>query len=157
MPIVFDIETDGLWPLYTKVHCICTIDVATKEAREFHGDTLENGLAYLSSASRLIGHNIVDYDLNVLLDLHGFKPSGEVVDTLILSRLLFPDRVRPYGMKGKAGPHSLEAWAIRLGGGLEKVVNEQWDVFTSNMLQRCKEDVKINLAVYEALLAEANN
>lgn len=163
MELVWDSEFGGGFLTPTRVHCIVATDVSTEEIYVYHngpddwgrvGDVAA-GVERLRSASTLICHNQVAIDLHVLRHLFGFEYKGAVIDTLILSRLLNPDRPRPYGMKGKAGPHSLESWAYRLGNQIEKVQHEDWETFDENMLRRCINDVRINLNVYRTLLKEA--
>ncbi len=161
--LIFDVEWSGGFLTPTGVHCIAVVDVNTEKVDAYHsgpaawgriGDVAA-GVERLGRARCLVGHNIVAADFHVLKHLHGFNYSGSVVDTLVLSRLLNPDRLRPYGMKGKVGPHSLESWAYRLGNQIEKVQHEDWETFDENMLRRCINDVRINLNVYRALLKEA--
>jgi hypothetical protein len=83
-------------------------------------------LTRLSEADDLIGHNCADFDLPLLLRLHGWapKPGCKIVDTLIASRLILAnigdldDQSAAMGdpKLGKLrGRHSLEAWGARLG------------------------------------------
>ena len=46
MHLCFDIETDGLLPTLTKLHCIVAMDVDTKEMRSFRPDTGESMIQY---------------------------------------------------------------------------------------------------------------
>ena len=55
MHLCFDIETDGLLPTLTKLHCIVAMDVDTKEMESFGPDEIEAGIAYLQTASTLTG------------------------------------------------------------------------------------------------------
>lgn len=72
-----------------------------------------------------------------------------------MSRTQRPSRELPRGCKGNA-PHSVEAWAVRLGG-TQKVQNEDWSQFTPLMLERCQADVEIQHKIYEFLLEEGKN
>lgn len=146
MRLVFDLEANGLYDEATVIHCIVTKDIDTGELIEFHGDNLENyGQRFLESANELIGHNIIDYDLRLLKKLYpSFKPKGLIMDTMILSQLLFPDR---------KGGHSLAQYGEELG--IKKPEHEDWSQFSPEMLHRCTEDVEINHKVYEQLMNEA--
>ena len=104
MNLVFDIETDDLKA--TKVWCIVAQDLDTKKIYRYRPDEIEKGLKFLSKADKLVGHNIIGFDLPVLKKLHNFTFDGKVVDTLVLSRLFNPVR---------EGVNSLEAWGISLG------------------------------------------
>lgn len=151
--LVFDLEGDGLYEEITRVWCICTTEVETGESRWFHNGSFEDlpcsgsiddGVHFVCTADTTIGHNIIDYDFRVLKKLFGVTYTGEVVDTLILSQLLRPDRY---------GGHSLDAWGQRVGRA--KPEHEDWSRFSPEMLYRCSEDVAINLATYRRLLEEA--
>ena len=85
----FDIETDGLMPDVSVMHCAVITDVDTKEEFRFGPDKHNQFLAKLDQADVLIGHNIIGYDIPVLFYLFGWKMREDVIvfDTLIMSRL----------------------------------------------------------------------
>jgi DNA polymerase I-like protein with 3'-5' exonuclease and polymerase domains len=158
MRLVFDLESNGLYEKADKIWCICTKDIDTKETFEWtieSGDYLPNFLDWLDSASELLGHNIINYDLPVLKKLTGWEPrkNVKITDTLVMSRLFNPDRPKPSNPACKGGSHSLEAWGYRVGKG--KPDHNEWHIFSPAMLRRCREDVEINDLVYSALEREA--
>ena len=61
MDLVFDIETDDVKA--TKIHCIVAQNVSTGEIFKFPPNKLEEGYKFLSKADRLIGHNIIGFDI----------------------------------------------------------------------------------------------
>lgn len=69
----------------------------------------------------------------------------KLMDTMILSQILNPDRKAPpqaFAMgRGNVGPHSIEAHGIRIGR--YKPENEDWSILTDHMLHRCSEDTEI--------------
>jgi len=158
MRLIYDIETDGLDP--TVIHCIACRDIDTKEAYSFYGDTLDEGALFLSKAKELIGHNIMDYDMRVLRKFYPAlfnEYAGKVTDTLVLSRLIWPDR-REKDFKlyreGKLTPkligsHALKAWGYRMGT-LKGDFAEQtdWQEFSMQMLEYCELDVVVNLKLF---------
>lgn len=153
MRIVYDIEANNLKPkLVTSVHCIATSDLDTGRERFFGPDQIEAGLSLLDKAEVTIAHNCLGYDLRVLYFKYGFKPAGTIIDSLILSRLSNPDRAKPLGLSGQIGPHSIEAWGVRLG--MAKIAHEEWQVFSEEMKQRCVVDVRINVAAYKVICEE---
>jgi len=152
MRLIFDTEGDGLREECTQLWCIVTKDIDTNEVRQFYGDTLEDGIHYLATADYLSGHNCIGYDIPVLKRLYNFEYSGELFDTLVVSRLLNPDRPLPRGWKGKKRPHSVEAWGMRFGRA--KPEHEDWSKFSMDMLHRCTEDVEIQFLIYQELLKE---
>lgn len=150
---VFDIECDNIEPKKVKnVWCIVIQDVDTEEIFKYGPHNLSEGVNHLQSFDRIIGHNIITYDLVVLDYLYGYKPKL-YIDTLVLSRLANPDRKMPWGMGGPLRPHSIDAWSVRLGGP-RKVVHEDWSQYSEEMMNRCVTDVKINMEVYKALWNE---
>ena len=62
--LVFDIETDGLQP--TKVYCMSVLDVETQEQFNFNPKKLSEGVKLLQEADKLIGHNIIGFDIPVV-------------------------------------------------------------------------------------------
>ena len=143
--LVFDIETDGLDP--TKIWCIGATNSVTGESRSFGPDQIDEGLEYLQSASKLVGHNIIGYDIPAIKKLHGVELSEgrKVVDTLVLSRLFNPTR---------EGGHSLESWGYRLK--CPKIEHHEYDRFTPEMLRYCEQDVYLNYRLFNHLKMEAS-
>lgn len=131
---VFDLETNGLLDELDTIHSLVLKDVDTGEVfsyrRDGHPDNLERmneGVRKLMEADQIAGHNIIRFDLPAIQKLYPWFTYDEakVTDTLILSRVLWPNlddidwgKIR----KGKtklpgnmAGLHKLEAWGYRLG------------------------------------------
>lgn len=157
MRLVLDAEANGLLDTVTKMHCLVTKDLDTQEVRKFYTgqtDWIAHSLDYISKATYIIGHNIINYDLPMLKMLYDWEPSKgtKLVDTYIQSRTQFPDRPRPFGMIGKGGPHGLDSWGYRVGRG--KPAYNEWEFFDMEMLHRCVEDVEINVLTYNALCRE---
>jgi DNA polymerase-1 len=91
----------------------------------------------------LIGHNIIGFDLPVLEKLYDFKFTGQVIDTLVMSRLYNP--VRENG-------HSLKTWGFRVN--MYKKEQPEFTTYSPEMLEYCVGDVCLNEKVYEHLLNE---
>lgn len=124
---VFDIEADGLRP--TKIH---VLSYHTEEGVKSITD-YDEIREWLLAQKVLIGHNIIRYDIVHLERLLGVEIRARLVDTLILSWYLFPDRIR----------HGLEWWGIDFGVPKPKVTD--WDNQPIEVyIKRCEEDVKIN-------------
>jgi DNA polymerase I len=145
--LVFDIEADGLNP--TKIHCIVAQDVDTMDVFTFDNTQLVEGYTLLKNADKLIGHNIIGYDLPALNKVTGIDLSNKkIVDTLVLSRLFKPTR---------EGGHGLESWGYRLkfNKGDYGEQEDAWDEYRPEMLEYCKRDVELNTKVYMELRKES--
>jgi len=143
MDLVFDIETDDLKA--TKIWCIVCQNPDTGEIFKFNPDQIDEGCKLLLSADRLIGHNIVGFDIPVIKKLTGVDLSHiEVLDTLVLSRLFNPVR---------EGGHSLEAWGYKLR--FPKIDFEDYLNYSPEMMKYCVKDVQLNTMVFKNLRFEA--
>jgi len=143
MDLVFDIETDDLQA--TLVHCIVAQDAETGEIFKFPPHKLEDGYRFLATADRLIGHNIIGFDIPMVEKFGGVDLSKKaVIDTLVLSRLFNPNR---------DGGHSLESWGFRLG--LAKIEFDDYVNYSNEMLEYCVRDVTLNTLVYKNLRNES--
>ena len=150
--LLFDLEGNGLYHQCTKLHCAVTKDILTGEVRKWvFPQELDTFLDYLSSAAWLCAHNGIDHDFPILKKLWGWEPRPEqiIVDTLVTSRLLNPDRTPVEGVRA---PHSVEAWGKRLGRWKPDI--EDWSVYTPEMLHRCEEDVEIQHMISQMLCNE---
>ena len=144
---VFDIEADGLQP--TKIFCLVAMDTETGKVYEYGPECIDKGVKLLQNANKLIGHNILGYDIPVIKNLMGVDLDDgniKIVDTLVLSRLFNPTR---------EGGHGLEGWGYRLRH--RKIEYDNFEYYTPEMLKYCKQDVSLNYKVYRHLSrAEAN-
>lgn len=162
--VVVDIEANGLLHQATEMHCLVAKDIDTGEVTKFydhipHGEEADYNwvgaaLHYLDMCDTIIAHNGTTFDIPLLNKLYGWEPDEdqEIIDTLVMSRHLDPDRPRVEGVKG--GPHSVEAWGMRLGRW--KPEHEDWSTFSMEMLHRCSEDVEIQHQIYNELCREAD-
>ena len=140
--LVFDIETDGLDP--TQIYCMSVFDTETHAQFNFKPDVISEGLWLLESADKLIGHNIIGFDIPVIKKLCGIDLSNkEIIDTLVMSRLFNPVRAS----------HSLEAWGYKLE--CHKMEFNEYDKYSEDMLKYCAQDVLLNYKVYEELKRES--
>lgn len=146
MKLILDIECNALEPSeVTHIWCAVCKDVDTGEVYEFTEDQIQSGDLWklLDCATSIIGHNITHYDYCVLDRLfHGKVNPLLILDTLVLSRLL------KYKLDDGQG-HGLEAWGTRLG--LPKHPSPDFQMYTPEMLEYCKQDVEINYKLYEYL------
>jgi DNA polymerase I-like protein with 3'-5' exonuclease and polymerase domains len=160
--VVLDLETDNLLEAVTKVHC-AVIRSSSEEPMTFlPGDLsfLDLLRSYEAMGITLVGHNLVNYDLAVLEKLFGYVHKGPVLDTLVMSRLVYPDiKPRDFGLQKKGripapmmGKHSLEAWGYRLGfhkGSFAKTTD--WKEFSQEMLDYCVRDTEVTFRLLRHL------
>lgn len=140
MRVVLDIETDNLIPSkVNNVWCVVCKEVDNDNALQvFYGEGMrERFLVYASKITEVIGHNIIEFDLSVLSHCYDWNYTGQVTDTLILSRLL---------NVGRTGGHSLESWGLRLK--FPKGNYNDFTKYTPEMLEYCKNDVELNAKIY---------
>ncbi|MCA2594008.1 MAG: hypothetical protein IM526_02455 [Microcystis sp. M38BS1] len=191
--LVLDIETDNLlsgmldyssFPYKllpsAKLHCVVVRDVNTGEtwSAEKEMVTREWLQGVLKGCTHLVAHNGISFDFPALklfgvldyrigyLDQSDtvFGKPCQIVDTLLLSRLLSPDRYTPEGMG-----HSLEVWGARLGehkqdyrsacieaGYIDKnsVKGQQFLEWTPLLLDYCRQDTVVTCKLFQRLWAE---
>ena len=142
---VMDLECDGLLDTATTIHCASFLQPTSDEVLTLTNkndilSVLHTGILLGEHINILIGHNLIGYDLPILYKLLGYNYTNYqigIIDTLVLSRLLYVD---------KMVSHSLEAWAEVVGG--TKVAHEDWSELTDEMVTRNQEDVKLNARVF---------
>ena len=139
--LYYDLEADGLLPTLTKIHCVVTEDLDTGEINAYYEDhrDIYHGLLALYQADKIVGHNIISYDIPAIKKLYPRWKYKSYDDTFILSCLIRP--LRP--------AHSIESYSEGL-----KVENEDWSCLTMNMLDRCVIDTMVGANVYRGLLKE---
>ena len=143
---VFDVEANGFLTKATRMWILYTYDLDTKEMKYY----LEGDLGWqeeFNQAELLVGHHIEGYDLPLLEKLFNYIPpkACKKFDTLIVSAIL---DYRRFGDNG----HSLETWGAYFNH--HKVMHEDWSQYSEEMRIRCREDVLINVKIYQKLLQE---
>jgi DNA polymerase I-like protein with 3'-5' exonuclease and polymerase domains len=141
---IVDIETDHLNA--TLIHCIVACDYATGKEKVWVQDECKEFASWSEKIDKFIMHNGVSFDAPVLNKLAGSKivPS-QVRDTLIESQLYNP--IRDKG-------HSLRAWGERFN--LPKGELKEFKYYTPEMLEYCKQDVRITRKVAQELEKEGS-
>ena len=151
---ILDIEGNALSEVYvekkgtalkecTKIWCVATKDTDAETPKLWKQDQLQELLVYLSKFDILVGHNIYGYDLPVLMRLLGLKHPRCIVDTLVVSRLMFPDRnEHPFG------GNSLDNWGTHLKYP-KTVYKGGWAVYSDDMGKYCLNDVLLGEKIYK--------
>jgi DNA polymerase-1 len=159
MKYILDIETDNLLDDVTKVHCVVLRDINNDVVHSYTPDNIKDCLPIMDQAEQLIGHNLIAYDLPVLKKLWDWDYKGEVLDTLVCSRTIWPNCMEldatikrlPSKMWGS---HSLKAWGMRLDeykGDYNDGSAEVWEEFNQEMLDYCIQDTKVTLKLYQLI------
>ena len=142
-----------------KLYCVVIRNVETDEVSfAVEGDITTDWLkTTLADATEIILHNGIKFDL-IALKLFGvleyevgyldqedklFGKPVKIVDTLVRSRLLNPDRY---------GGHGLKAWGIALGE--HKGDYTDFSHYNEEMLEYCKQDTKVTSLIYKTLATE---
>lgn len=142
--VLYDIEGDGLYNEVTQLWCAVIIDLPTGTVRGFRPDQLEEFAKVLNAAKLRVGHNIINYDDPVMLKFFGqLLRWDSAVDTLVWSRLFYPDR---------PGGHSLRSWGIRLG--CHKGDFNDFSQFTEEMFTYCLQDGEVNYNLIKYFLKQ---
>jgi DNA polymerase I len=153
----------------THLHCLVVKDLDNGDVHRFNDTgnqrSITEGVNLLACAKLLVGHNIVGFDIPVIQGIYPFfQYEGDVIDTLILSRMFYPDiltrdfRKRPIGMPPKLfGRHSLEAWGYRLGeykGEFGKTTD--WADWSQEMEDYCEQDVHVGMNLFQVFAPKLN-
>jgi len=172
--ILYDLETDGLLKKMTRIHLLImkdaegnTIDVYRKNDEM---DNIEEGIRRLEEADIRGGHNIIRFDELAIKKIYPwYNPKGKAVDTLVLSRVLFPEiKQRDFVLNRKGvlpgqliGSHSLDAWGYRLGlakGDYSKQMLakglDPWAKWNQEMEDYAVRDVEITAILWAGLMKD---
>lgn len=179
MILTFDIESDGLLADLTKIHSLvikdfetgviysCTDNFYVPENDKLKLWTIKDGIELLEKADLIIGHNIIKFDIPAIKKLFPNFKYKKCYDTLIASKLAFPDinivdyRYRkrykiPDELKKK--PYSLGAWGYRIGILKGTYCNEEnaFKNWKPEMQEYCEQDVEVTEALYKLLIEPKN-
>lgn len=150
--IIGDMETDGYLDKCTKIHCAVFHNIDSGEFVEFTPANADQIPAYLDTVKNLSMHNGLGFDLPVLKKLYNYTYNGNYIDTLLMSRVFWPDKkINTFVDKNKKiyradTAHGVENWGIEFK--CFKPEHEDWSKFTPEMLHRCKKDVIIQTKLY---------
>ena len=162
MNLVFDIETDGLLHDLTQIHCIGIHDLDTGEDFAFNdvgGEPITRAIGMLEDAERLIGHNIINFDIPAIWSLFPFFESkGTIIDTLLLSRLYHADLLEIDKKRDRKnmptklyGSHSLESYGYRLGE-YKASIETDWKQWSQEMQDYMMQDVQVTKKLWKHFL-----
>jgi DNA polymerase-1 len=166
---IFDLEADGFLDELTRIHSLVLRDIDSGEVFSFaqHQDgdyEIRRGVGMLADADLIVGHNVIKFDVPAITKVYPwFAPKGKVRDTMVLTRLLWPEvkksdqgnlKKNPkYMPRTLIGKHTLEAWGHRLG--LHKGdFKGPWDRWSEVMQRYCEQDVAVTAALWNRIVKE---
>ena len=139
---IVDIETDALDA--TLIHCIVARNYSDGKEKVWVGDECKEFASWSKRIDKFIMHNGVSFDAPILNRLTGSTIKvNQVRDTLIESQLYNPVR---------DGGHSLASWGERLK--FPKGDFNTFDMYTPDMLEYCRQDVRLTHKVAQELEKE---
>ena len=142
MTTVFDIETDGLLDVLTKIH---VMSWSNDMGEVKHTHDYDEMRYVLLNTETLVGHNHIRFDIPAVEKVLGIKVEARLIDTLALSWYLHHDRLK----------HGLEGYGEEYG--VPKPVIKDWNTLTpEEYAHRCDEDVKINNRLWRDLDMKLN-
>ena len=145
MKAIVDIETDAIDA--TVIHCIVARDYDNGTEWSWVGEECYEFAAWSKNVEQFIMHNGISFDAPVLNRLTGSTIKlHQIRDTLIESQLYNPIR---------EGGHSLKAWGERLE--FPKIEFEEFEYYTPEMLEYCKQDVRLTHKLAQHLDKEGKN
>ncbi len=163
--VIFDIETDGLIDEMTRLLVAVVYDYSSGEYFRYHRQDAQLFLEHLNCADVIIGHNIIDFDVEALRVLFGWTPPShcELFDTLVATRCIWSNiKETDFGkwkrnkLPGKMiGRHSLEAWGHRLGAYKDTSFKEaDWSSLDENnqeLMEYCVKDCEVTYALFRKI------
>ncbi len=112
-----DLESDGLLAEATVIHCAVFKELKSDRVVKFTPDNIQLLPTFLEqNVEEVIIHNGIQFDIPLIKKVLGYEFDGKVYDTLVLSRMLSPNRRVPRLCPNtSASPHGLESWGWRVG------------------------------------------
>lgn len=154
---VSDIEGDNLLYRITRFHCGVVIHPFLLEERIYGPTDYRQYLNELDKAEVLVGHNFKGFDLLALHKLFLYVYHGFCFDTMVLSRLVNPERKQ----------HSLDAWgrqlkfykgdykdAFKARMGDQYVPGMEWWEFNQDMMDYNIQDGRVNAVLFLYLIVQ---
>ena len=157
--LLFDLETDGLLNDLTCIHCLFIHELEADQTLVYNDqgnqEPILRGITRLEEADRIVGHNIINYDIPAIKKLYPFFEPPEAIDTLLMSRLFHAniwnvDSKKKWDMMPQQlyGRHSLKSWGYRLGvykGCFGET--SDWSEWSQEMEDYCQQDVVVTQAL----------
>ena len=148
---VADLEANGLLEkegdkeAATRIWCLSFCDVKDRIVKSITDVKIIQ--KFFEQDAYIIMHNGLGYDIRLVEKLLKFKIKSTIIDSLGLSWTLFPER----------NLHGLEAWGITFDIPKPPIIDWNDEKLLPEYINRCNEDVKINLALWDKIEWVCNN
>jgi DNA polymerase I-like protein with 3'-5' exonuclease and polymerase domains len=128
----------------------------------YHGAGIQNGLQELAKADRIVGHNVIGFDLPALSKMYSFHPPLiKVLDTMVMAKCIVADVrnddfLRNNFDKSLIGSHSLKAWGHRINKLTKLTYGEEdgaFDEYNDEMRKYCERDVIVTQILFDSLMS----
>ncbi len=148
---IADIEANGLIEeengknAATRIWCLSFCNVNNRIVKSITDVKIIQ--KFFEQDAYIIMHNGLGYDIRLVEKLLKFKIKATIIDSLGLSWTLFPER----------NLHGLESWGDTLGIIKPPIIDWNNEKLIPEYVNRCNEDVKINLALWGRIEWVCNN
>jgi len=155
--LTFDIEADGLLDDVSKIHCISVSEDGDNPKCFVGSEEIDKALMWMKYADKLIGHNIIGYDLPVLKKVLDWEPSEHTLirDTLVLSHLVWPDIMKDDSETKRIpkkywGRYSLRSFGYRLNTHKGEI--EDFTSWSPELIEYCNQDVMLTEKLWNMIV-----
>lgn len=148
---IADIEANGLIEeengknAATRIWCLSFCNVNNRIVKSITDVKIIQ--KFFEQDAYIIMHNGLGYDIRLVEKLLKFKIKATIIDSLGLSWTLFPER----------NLHGLESWGETFSIPKPPIIDWNDEKLLPEYINRCNEDVKINLALWDRIEWICNN
>lgn len=159
------------WQVLRKVSCADQKGYSTGHSgRGWERMSIVEGLReVLMQADIVVGHNWQDFDDRAIRKVYPWyqqKPGSRMLDTLLMSRLIYPDIHRTGPNRHKLFPHearlhSVKAWGKRLGNEKQDYSDickekgiDPWASWSEDMQAYMEQDIEVGFDIFKWLWAQ---
>ena len=148
---IADIEANGLIEeengknAATRIWCLSFCNVNNRIVKSITDVKIIQ--KFFEQDAYIIMHNGLGYDIRLVEKLLKFKIKATIIDSLGLSWTLFPER----------NLHGLESWGETFSIPKPPIIDWNDEKLLPEYINRCNEDVKINLALWDKIEWVCNN
>jgi len=139
------LEKEGDKEAATRIWCLSFCNVNNRIVKSITDVKIIQ--KFFEQDAYIIMHNGLGYDIRLVEKLLKFKIKATIIDSLGLSWTLFPER----------NLHVLESWGETFSIPKPPIIDWNDEKLLPEYINRCNEDVKINLALWDKIEWVCNN